>query len=79
LVFLPYSEEEIQGGEGVKIDKYQRKYIREIKDAKSDERLAYIVDCIYHDGFCDGETRDKEPKCDGECNCPDCKVKVVKK
>lgn len=38
----------------MKLDKYQRKYVREIKDAKTIEMLAFLVNKIYEDGFQDG-------------------------
>jgi len=38
----------------VRMDKYQKKFVREIKEAKTVEMLAFIVDRIYEDGFMDG-------------------------
>ena len=37
------------------MDKYTNKYIRLIKQAKSDQELSDIIDNIYTDGFDDGE------------------------
>lgn len=37
------------------MDKYTKKYIRLIKQAKSDQELSDIIDNIYTDGFDDGE------------------------
>lgn len=37
------------------MDKYTKKYIRLIKQAKSDQELSDIIDTIYTDGFDDGE------------------------
>lgn len=37
------------------MDKYTRKYIRLIKNAKNDEELSDIIDKIYTDGFDDAE------------------------
>ena len=37
------------------MDKYTRKYIELIKQAKSDQELSDIIDKIYTDGFDDGE------------------------
>lgn len=37
------------------MDKYTKKYIRLIKQAKSDQELSDLIDTIYTDGFDDGE------------------------
>ena len=37
------------------MDKYTKKYIKLIKEAKTDEQLSDIIDKIYADGFEDGE------------------------
>jgi len=37
------------------MDKYTKKYMRLIKQAKSDQELSDIIDNIYTDGFDDGE------------------------
>jgi hypothetical protein len=37
------------------MDKYTKKYIKLIKEAKNDEELSDIIDKIYTDGFDDGE------------------------
>ena len=37
------------------MDKYTRKYIRLIKNAKNEEELSDIIDKIYTDGFDDAE------------------------
>ncbi len=37
------------------MDKYTKKYLRLIKQAKSDQEISDIIDKIYTDGFDDGE------------------------
>ncbi len=37
------------------MDKYTKKYIRLIKQVKTDQELSDIIDKIYTDGFDDGE------------------------
>lgn len=41
------------------MDKYTKKYIKLIKEAKNDEELSDIIDKIYTDGFDDGEGLNK--------------------
>lgn len=40
------------------MDKYTKKYIKLVKEAKSDEELSVIIDKIYTDGFDDAEALD---------------------
>lgn len=37
------------------MDKYNKRYLRLIKQAKSDQEISDIIDKIYTDGFDDGE------------------------
>jgi len=44
------------------MDKYTKKYIRLIKQTKSDQELSDIIDKIYTDGFDDGEQSIETPQ-----------------
>ena len=44
------------------MDKYTKKYIRLIKQVKTDQELSDIIDKIYTDGFDDGEQTYITPK-----------------
>lgn len=44
------------------MDKYTKKYIRLIKQVKSDQELSDIIDQIYTDGFDDGEQTYIQPQ-----------------
>ena len=51
------------------MDKYTKKHIELVKDAKTDEELGKIINKIYEDGFQDGrnsenQTGQKEPPFD---------------
>lgn len=41
------------------MDRYTKKYIKLVKEAKNDEELSDIIDKIYTDGFNDAEGLNK--------------------